>query len=315
MARLSAAELEEKRTEGKALLAQSPADLAGGLNLLMIAANAGDAEAERIVALYTAAGFGLPQSWPAALDRLARAAERGSTSAREELRLLAGAPAGVADAMEMRRGIDVKALLGPPPMQTVFARPRVATVEGFASHAVCDWLIARAAPKLEPALLFDAERGSRRDPGRSNTAHHFTMIEKDLVFLAVQSRIAAVTERALDDMEVPAILHYAPGEEFLPHVDYVDEAAPGYARQVAEMGQRVVTFLLYLNDDYEGGETDFPVVSWRHKGKKGDAMFFWNVEPDGKPDGRTMHAGLPTRSGEKWLFSQWIRARPRTGRG
>jgi hypothetical protein len=31
------------------------------------------------------------------------------------------------------------------------------------------------------------------------------------------------------------------------------------------------------------------------------------VEPDGKVDRGTLHAGLPPTSGEKWLLSQWVR--------
>ena len=304
-------ETEEKFARGFAFLSQRPPDLAQGLNSLMIAANAGHAEAERLLSIYSAAGFGLPQSWPAAIDRLQRAAERGSPEARNELRFLAGeANAQAQDWRGVRARVDMKALLAVPKMHAVHSSPRIAIVENFISPEICDWLIERAKPKLERAIVFDAEKGTRVDPGRSNSAHHFTLWEKDLVFLLVQNRIALVTERTLSDMEVPAILHYAVGEEFLPHVDFVSTEMPSYAEQVAAMGQRVVTFLVYLNDDYEGGETEFPLLDWRHKGRKGDAMFFWSVEPDGAPDRRTVHAGLPTTRGEKWIFSQWIRARP-----
>ena len=68
-----------------------------------------------------------------------------------------------------------------------------------------------------------------------------------------------------------------------------------------------MTFLLSLNDGYEGGETKFPELQQRWKGRAGNALFFWNVEPDGTPDRRTVHAGLPPASGEKWLLSQWVR--------
>ena len=63
---------------------------------------------------------------------------------------------------------------------------------------------------------------------------------------------------------------------------------------------------------YEGGETDFPRISFRFKGKRGDALLFSNTDPAGAPDYDTVHAGLPPTSGEKWLLSQWIRSRPMT---
>ena len=84
---------------------------------------------------------------------------------------------------------------------------------------------------------------------------------------------------------------------------------PGYAKDVASHGQRVVTFLIYLNEGFEGGEMASPELGRAYKGRKGDAVFFWNVTPDGAADKRTLHAGTPPTQGEKWLFSQWIRFR------
>ena len=57
------------------------------------------------------------------------------------------------------------------------------------------------------------------------------------------------------------------------------------------------------------GETDFPLARTKYRGRKGDALFFWNVLPDGSVDRQTLHAGLPPTSGEKWLLSQWVRNR------
>jgi hypothetical protein len=70
-----------------------------------------------------------------------------------------------------------------------------------------------------------------------------------------------------------------------------------------------VTFLVYLNEGFEGGETDFPAAPYRFKGSTGDAVLFVNVDVRGQPDFKTKHAGLPPTSGEKWLLSQWVRDR------
>ena len=67
--------------------------------------------------------------------------------------------------------------------------------------------------------------------------------------------------------------------------------------------------MVYLSEDFEGGETDFPELGFRYRGEKGDALLFWNVTPDGLPDAKTLHAGLAPTRGEKWLLSQWMRRR------
>jgi prolyl 4-hydroxylase len=67
--------------------------------------------------------------------------------------------------------------------------------------------------------------------------------------------------------------------------------------------------LVYLNDDYEGGETDFPELGLRIRGAAGTGLLFANAMADGRPDPRMRHAGLPVQRGSKLVASRWIRAR------
>jgi hypothetical protein len=122
--------------------------------------------------------------------------------------------------------------------------------------------------------------------------------------LPVLQRIAALTGIAMNGMEPTSILHYAAGEEYQPHFDFLDPAVPAFATKIAASGQRFVTVLIYLNDDFEGGETEFPKIGYRYKGRKGDALMFRNIDRFGAPDRMTLHAGLPPTRGEKWLFAR-----------
>ena len=70
-----------------------------------------------------------------------------------------------------------------------------------------------------------------------------------------------------------------------------------------------MTALIYLNDEFEGGETSFPQLGIEHRAKAGDALVFSNVDPRGRPEPRTEHAGRPPTKGTKWVFSQWVRDR------
>src|SRR5262249_47930296 len=111
----------------------------------------------------------------------------------------------------------------------------------------------------------------------------------------------------------PAILHYDVGEQITDHYDFIDPASPNYAAQIARQGERVVTFLVYLNDDYARGETEFPRFALRHKGRRGEGLYFANALASGEPDRRALHAGRPPESGEKWIVSQFIRSRALLG--
>jgi hypothetical protein len=127
--------------------------------------------------------------------------------------------------------------------------------------------------------------------------------------LAARARIAATVGVPAAALEPIQVLHYAPGQTFERHYDFLDPDMPAFAAEIARAGQRLATFLVYLNDDFIGGETDFPLLDLRHRGAAGDALMFANLEPAGAPDRRMLHAGLPPASGEKWLLSQWIRDR------
>jgi prolyl 4-hydroxylase len=74
--------------------------------------------------------------------------------------------------------------------------------------------------------------------------------------------------------------------------------------------QRFWTALIYLNDGYKGGETDFPRLDIRVEGAMGDALIFCSLDKAGRPDPLTEHAGLPVTSGTKWLATRWIRTSP-----
>lgn len=73
--------------------------------------------------------------------------------------------------------------------------------------------------------------------------------------------------------------------------------------------QRLATLLVYLNDDFEGGKTHFPLLNVSVSPKKGKALFFWVA--DGKSRDlfeKTLHAGIPVTRGHKWIANQWVRA-------
>lgn len=188
--------------------------------------------------------------------------------------------------------------------------PRVGVIENFIPASFCAWMIKRAKPKLETVRVKDPNqgRGIHADY-RTNSGAGFSLIETDLIMQMVNARVAGATEIPVSNQEPLNILHYKPGEEYKAHYDFIT-ASDKNAMELQTVGQRACTVLIYLNDDYDGGETDFPSLKWKFKGKAGDALVFWNLDDKGQPEKKTLHAGLPVKKGEKWLYSKWIRANP-----
>jgi hypothetical protein len=281
----------------KNLLTRPPIDSHEGVARIVDAANKGGAEAIYICGTMSALGAGLAQNWSMAIDCVAASAARGWAKAQDELRLLGGT------------SIDLAALLEPGTLREVHRTPRIAVAEKFLKPEFCDWLITRAQPKIDRARTFQTAGGAR-DKARSNGVAEFNFVEIDIVLALIRARIAGLTGLAAKGQENTQILHYAAGQRFAPHYDYLDPANPAVAKSIAESGQRAATFLVYLSDDFDGAETEFVKLDWRWRGAKGDAIVFWNVDGAGRPDPLTLHAGLPPTRGEKWLLSQWIRQSP-----
>lgn len=282
------------------------------VSLVDSAADSGDADATAMQALFEAMGAARPQNWDRAFDSLQLAAERGSIPAQRQLAFLAmgNTSSAVADAWaDMRRSISLERLLHHGERQAFASAPRIRVIESFASPDECRWLIKRARDSLKSALVFDLHGNHVLDPGRSNKGTVFTLPDMDLIIEILRARISAATHIPVSVFEPTQVLHYSAGQEFKRHFDYLEPGNPHHSEQLRSHGQRIATFLIYLNEDFEGGETEFSQIGLRYRGKTGDAIFWANCDMEGRPDSLTLHAGLPPTAGAKWILSQWIRDR------
>jgi len=292
-----------------------------GAQFILEAAQTGVADAVSVVAVFQATGIFQQKSWEDSLNTLTHAAILGSSIAREQLILLAnkGEPAenpGLlsnnedAHWQEIRSSISIDDWTREVEGEIISDSPEVKTFRNLLSPQICRWLIRLSKERLKPALVYDAK--SQRNyvsETRTNSIAEFNLMENELLHFLIQQKMSAASGIPMQQMEGTAILNYQPGEEISPHFDFVDPNMENYHQEIATNGQRIMTFLIYLNDDYEGGDTVFTELDLSFKGKTGDAMYFINSLPDGSADTRTRHSGTPPTSGEKWIVSQFIRNR------
>lgn len=300
----------------------SPAASAEGTRLITEAANAGHASSAHMAALITLHDSADPDQWKVGLDFAARAAADGYRLAHVALAFLSGNPqllmpgaAKLDYAAWQALAAQVCAsplLTDIPQVRTLCAAPNIAVAEGFIPPALCDWIIGRARPALKRSGGTLAQPGGAKI--RTNSEVEYGFHQLDLVHAIVRHRMALLTGLPRTGLEPPSVYHYAVGEQFTPHFDFLDPDVPLLAQEIARTGQCVATILIYLNDDFENGETEFPDAGIRFKGKKGDAIIFRNVDEKDVPDVRTRHAGRTVTRGEKWLFSQFVRNTKRTNR-
>lgn len=250
---------------------------------------AGQIDAALIEAALTANGTGARPDWSVALMILQSAA-RVSPIAEDQLAVL---KAMKLDPQGSPLTVSKPVIIGEQPTvgvhRAMLTRPECAAV----ANAVADI--------LSPTLVADPQTGRLiAHPIRTSDGAVVGPTRENLVIRAVNLRLAAITQTDVRNGESLSVLRYSPGQEYRPHVDTLPHVA----------NQRVKTALIYLNENYAGGETRFEASGVTYKGRTGDVIVFDNVLPDGRPDPRSRHSGLPVTDGVKWLATRWIRAKP-----
>ena len=262
-----------------------PQDLVRGRELFRRSAVAGQPMGVRAYTNLLASGIAGERGWAEALRRLADEARTDGLRAR----ILA-----VIEAMELDRNGDPIAL---PDPEQLSEEPGVWLYRGIFSEAECDFLRLLAEPTYERSLV-KIDGQDVPDTIRTSDGSAIHWLIEDPATHAINRRLAAMTRTAVEQGEPLYVLRYRPGQQYHPHVDWLDEP-----------NRRILSALTYLNDDYAGGETRFVKAGLDVRGHKGDTLVFRNIASDGGFDPLSEHEGLPVTSGTKYLASRWIRER------
>ena len=283
----------ERDPEGNVILAHwhlygsdRPRDFAAARHCLELAAAKSSADAVRILAHLTASGTGCEPDEAKALAMLRSVAARDAIAANQ----LAMLPRLMSDEAAAGAAREV-----------LSEDPSIHVVRALLNAEECAYLVHRAEPLLKPSLVDDPVRG-RGVPDQIRTSHGAAFVphEADLVVQAINRRLAKASGTALDHAEALYVMRYAPGQEYRPHHD-----ALGGLHQ-----QRAWTAIAYLNEEYEGGATSFPDLGLTVRLNRGDVLIFANLDSQGRPHSKMLHAGEPVTSGAKWIATRWIRSGP-----
>ncbi len=263
-----------------------PADQVAARELYRRAGAAGHPQAAHWYTNLLASGIAGPRDWPAALARL-RLEARNDPARAKALAAL--------ERMALTPDGDPVVL---PPADLRSDAPHVTMFPGLVTAAECDYLRAVAEPWYAPSYVNAGDGRLVRDTMRTSDGATLAWLIEDPAVHALNRRLAAASGTAAEQGEALQVLRYRPGQQYRPHLDFVR----------ASDNVRVLTALVWLNSDFQGGETKFVKTGLALKGRKGDAVVFRNARPDGLPDPLSEHAGLAVTKGTKYLASRWIRA-------
>lgn len=249
----------------------------------------GSPHAAACLAALLAGGVGGAQDWLGALALLERWRDRDPMTARQ---------------LDLIGRMQIDAAGNPSgnfEQETLHETPRIHEYPGFLSGDECDLLVELAGARFKRATIFHEAQGRFvEDPVRDSELAGFPILLEAPFVNAINRRIALASGTEFACGEPLQVLKYNPGQQYRLHTDAI----------AGMRNQRAWTFLIYLDEGYEGGETSFPELDFAFRGKKGDALLFQNADEAGNPLADMRHMGNPVLSGVKHLASRWIRQRP-----
>ena len=264
---------------------QVASDPARGRLLFQYAASLGHAQAALTTTNLLATGIAGERNWSGAIERLEDEAAV-IPQRRKALDLIRR--------MAIDANGDPVATAEPEQLSDL---PLVRHYHQLLTPEECAYLIEIASPGYQPSMVYTTTREMVRDTIRTSDGSTIYWLIEDPAVHALNRRIAAITQTTFEQGEALQALRYAPGQEYRPHFDFVEGAE----------NPRIWTALIYLNDDYEGGETAFVRTGLKVRGHLGDVLLFRNTGEGDRPEPLSEHAGLPVTGGTKFLATRWVR--------
>lgn len=183
------------------------------------------------------------------------------------------------------------------PIIARFEEPLVVVLGNVLSEDECDELIRLSKDKIQRSKI-----GATREVSNIRTSSGAFLEENEHPLIAtIEKRISTIMNIPIEHGEGLHILRYTPGQEYKAHLDYFSPTSK------ASTNNHISTLVIYLNDVEEGGETVFPKLHLSISPRKGMAVYFEYFYQDSELNERTLHAGTPVITGEKWVATQWMR--------
>jgi len=180
------------------------------------------------------------------------------------------------------------------------------TLPDFLNPTECDQMVEIIQSKSYPSTVV-SDYGDKVDENYRTSSTCDLGVLDDPFVADIDRRICAIMGINSSYSEIIQGQIYEIGQEFKVHTDTFEGTA--FEEHTKERGQRTYTFMIYLNDVEEGGETEFPELNLVLKPKKGMAVIWNDLNEDGSINYSTAHHAHPVKKGQKVVITKWFRSK------
>jgi prolyl 4-hydroxylase len=178
-------------------------------------------------------------------------------------------------------------------------------IPNFLTHEECEKIKQMSSDRLIDSMIYGSESDNVINESRVSKQCWFSDTNDPLVE-KISNKCSNLTSMNKNCQEELQVVKYEKGGFFVPHFDPCEGDDTFCERMNRGAGHRKYTILIYLNDDFDGGETEFPVLGIKVKPEKGKAVIFRSVDDEGNIIPESRHGGNPVTRGEKWVCNKWV---------
>ena len=186
------------------------------------------------------------------------------------------------------------------PMSDPYVKPF--TVDNLVTPEEAEHIIETAKSRFNNSTIVSGKDESIR---KSETAW---LKKSEPVIKDIFERLSKQFKFNLKNVEDLQVVRYTPGGFYNEHHDSCCDDNEHCRDFAKKSGQRVLTILMYLNDDFEDGYTHFPNLDLQLKAEKYGGIIFYPLELGGsRCHPNSLHKGTPVTSGTKYICNIWVR--------
>ena len=181
-------------------------------------------------------------------------------------------------------------------------------VNNICSLEKCKEIINYCTDKLSDSEIVGGKHLNIR-----NSQQHW-ILKSNTIAQELIEKVSKMVNMPFENAEDLQVVRYLPNQYYNEHHDACCDNNEKCQEFIKRGGQRILTVLIYLNSEFENGETYFKNLNIKMKTTAGNAIVFYPLQKNNqnnisnkKCHPYALHAGLPVKSGVKWIANIWFR--------
>ena len=176
-------------------------------------------------------------------------------------------------------------------------------VENILTPEECEEIIKIAQGRFQRSGIV-----GQPGPNDVRTSETAWIPKTEPIVAKVLAKVCELTGKTIDHCEEMQVVRYHTGQYYRPHHDSCCDPNDSCIHFEKNGGQRIGTLLIYLNNDFEAGETEFPGLRSKFRAQAGTGIFFRPMNKSGEQcHPLALHGGLPPTNGIKYACNIWVR--------